>query len=374
MVKALRVLIIDDEPELRQALRATLEEDGDWEVEDHDFAGLESALARFRPDLIVLDLVEGWPPTDEDTGNASFDKIRDAWFCPVVVYSAYPDQQHFEHPLVDTVTKGAGTENVVRDRLAGFVPEATLIRSVHQDFDGRIREALRDSVPLLRRQIGTVAEDDNTVLVRAVRRLVAARVDDVASGDGLLRAWERFVVPPLGEHLLTADLLRCPGADWTEQSAFRLVLTPSCDLVPQGGRRPRAERVLVAPCEPLHKIGKIELAPGTALSNKKRESLQTILTEGMADNLLPIPRFQGHIPSMVANLKRLDLVEWREPVDAEGRWEVTGFERVASTDSPFRELVVWAFLRVSGRPGVPRLDVAGWLDDINEELKGLAQP
>ena len=372
---ALKILIIDDERDVRQTLRDTLEEEGVWEVEDRDFSGLESALARFRPDLIVLDLVEGEPPTDEDRGTASFDRVRDAWFCPVVVYSAYPDRQDFEHPLVERVAKGAGTEEEVRDRLERLAREATLIRSVHQDFDGRIREALRDSVPFLRTQIDTdTEEDDNTTLARAVRRLVAARVDEVASGGSMLKAWERFVVPPLGKHLLTADLLKSAGAAWTDQSAFRLVLTPSCDLVPHGDTRPRAERILVATCEPLRKLGKIKLVSDTPLSGGKKQGLQPLLTEGMADNLLPIPRFQGHVPLMAANLKRLDLIEWDKPVDARGIWEAIGFDRVASTDSPFRELVVWAYLRVTGRPGVPALDVDGWIGDINQELTGPGQP
>ena len=120
-------------------------------------------------------------------------------------------------------------------QLKEFAPLALMIRSVHEDFDGRIREALRDSVRTLRSQIGVGGNGlVNSILRRAVRRLVAAQVDAGASANGKLEPWERFVIPPLGEHLLTADVLRKVNAEWRAEDAFRLVLTPSCDLVRWG--------------------------------------------------------------------------------------------------------------------------------------------
>ena len=153
----MRVLIIDDKPPVRQILLDTLEEDGpEWEAIDQDFDGLGRALARFRPDLLVLDLVQGQGASGQPTGNEAFDEIRRRWFCSVVVYSAFPDEQDFEHPLVKTVTKGEGSEFRVLERLKGFVPHAEMIRCVHRDFDARIREALRDSVEALRRRLEAV--------------------------------------------------------------------------------------------------------------------------------------------------------------------------------------------------------------------------
>lgn len=375
----MRVLIIDDKPDLRQALRETLEELDGWEVEDQGFEAVEEALLRFRPDMVVLDLMRGEPPEGESTGNTSFDQIRETWFCPVVVYSAFP-QQHgfddpdFEHPLVTRIVKGGDSDIQVRNSLGQFVPDAEMIRSVHEDFDARVRGALRDSVHALRSQSG--ASDDgleDSALRRAVRRLVAARVDIEGSGDYKLRAWERMVVPPLGDHLLTADLLRRREADWTDGDSFCLVLTPSCDLVGVGSRTPGVDRVLVARCEPLRKLGKITLSLGNPLSQNQRNSLQSMLTEGMVGERLVVPEFRGHSPHMAANLKRLELVDankidlrWKQD---EGDADGPEFVRVASTDSPFRELVVWAYLRVTGRPGVPEIDVDGWLDDISEHLE-----
>ena len=63
---AVRILVIDDEARVRSALESELEEDkgpGEdgtvWEVRGQGFDGVKDALVRFRPDMVILDLVEG---------------------------------------------------------------------------------------------------------------------------------------------------------------------------------------------------------------------------------------------------------------------------------------------------------------------------
>lgn len=110
----MKVLIIDDDEAVRHSLRITIEEGG-WEIEDQGFDGLDETLGSFRPDAVVLDLVKGDVTDEPDAGNRSFDQIRDRWFCPVVVWSAFEEHQEFEHPLVERVSKGKDTDvEVVR--------------------------------------------------------------------------------------------------------------------------------------------------------------------------------------------------------------------------------------------------------------------
>ena len=382
MNAALRVLLIDDEERVRTALHSELEErealvegELEWEVRSQGFDDVETALVRFRPDMVVLDLVEGQIPNDSDSGNPSFEKIRNIWFCPVVVYTGFAARRTFEeHPQVVQVTKGRNSDAQVLAHLREFVPVARMIRSVHEDFDGRIREALRDSVDALGKQVaGVDAQSWDPALARAVRRQVAARVDLAASTGTELRAWERFVVPPLGNDLLTADLLRRRRANWNDPKTFCLVLTPSCDMVTSGNRSPNVDQVLVAWCEPLKKLGRVDLVSGRRLNSRQRESIRSILTEGIAGHRLIIPSFEGYVPPMAADLKHLELIAWSRidlqldstNDDAQG----PGFVRVASTDSPFREMVSWAYLRVTGRPGMPGIDIDGWVDEISEYLE-----
>ena len=379
MNRALRVLLIDDEASVRTVVESALEEDegpvgdgSEWVVRGQGFDGVDDALTGFRPDMVVLDLVEGEISDERNSGNRSFDRIRDVWFCPVVVYTGFAEKRAFEeHPLVVLVPKGVSSEEKVLVELHKFVPVARMIRSVHDDFDARIREALRDSVDALERQIRVRNEPHEAVLSRAVRRQVAARVDLAASTAADLRAWERFLVPPLGRDLLTADLLRRRDAEWNDPEAFCIVLTPSCDLVSSGDRTPKVPRVLVAWCEPLRQLGKMQLEPGKPLSQGQRNSLHPILTEGMLDRHLIVPEFRGHVPLMAANLKRLELVEWKRiDLRRNGRHaEGAELVRAASTDSPFREMAVWAYLKVTGRPGMPDTDIERWLGEISGHLE-----
>lgn len=174
----------------------------------------------------------------------------------------------------------------------------------------------------------------------------------------------------MGDHLLTADILRESGAEWNSEESFQVVLTPSCDLAPGKSDRPKAHRVLVACCERIDRFGKVGPKPGRPLSRKNRDEIGRFLNEGIANGLLPIPPLRGQVPIMVANLKRLELIEWEDIqlTISEGEPSST-FQRVASTDSPFREMVVWAYLRVTGRPGVPMVDIGQWLDDISDHFR-----
>ena len=273
--------------------------------------------------------------------------------------------------MVVLVTKGVRSEERVLAELRNFKPVARMIRSVHEDFDARIREALRDSVDALERQIAPIDGAGEGILSRAVRRQVAARVDLAASAGNALHAWERFLVPPLGNDLLTADLLRRRDAEWSDPGVFCMVLSPSCDLVSSGDRTPKVDRVLVAWCEPLRKLGKVDLNAGKPLTQNQRNFLQPILTEGMLGRHFVVPEFRGHVPLMAANLKRLELVEWERIDLRRNGWDAEGPElvRVASTDSPFREMAVWAYLKVTGRPGMPDTDIERWLGEISSHLE-----
>ncbi len=326
--------------------------------------------------MMVLDIVEGEASDNSQaTGTTWFNRVRETWFCPVVVYSAFPDRWNFpQHPFVEEIKKGADTDEKVLAKLEEFAPTAKAIRAVHQDFDARVREALRDSVHALNGQIEASAAEQarGLTLVRVVRRIVAARVDVGAAGDARLHPWERYVIPPLGPHLLTADLLMRTDAEWRDADAFRLVLTPSCDLVPRGAST-NVGRILVARCERLNKLGNIELKYGEDLPSKQQGKLRPLLTEGMAGSRVPIPEFENHLPLMAADLKKLELLKWSQvqlrPTDEASCSQDPLYRRVASTDSPFREMVTWAYVRVAGRPGIPEIDVDRWIEDISSHLK-----
>lgn len=81
-----RVLVVDDEPQIRRFLRASLPPQGYECVEAEDATGALAAYKRERPDAIILDL--GLPGKD---GFEVIQSIRKHALTPIVVLSARAD-------------------------------------------------------------------------------------------------------------------------------------------------------------------------------------------------------------------------------------------------------------------------------------------
>ncbi|MBL8699360.1 MAG: response regulator [Alphaproteobacteria bacterium] len=77
-----RILVIDDEPQLRRLLRVALEAEGDQVLEAATAREGIAAVAHDRPDAVLLDL--GLPDVD---GHAVLRRIREFSAVPVVVLS-----------------------------------------------------------------------------------------------------------------------------------------------------------------------------------------------------------------------------------------------------------------------------------------------
>ena len=86
MNKLPRVLIVDDEPQIRRFLRTSLPPHGYDCVEAEDAAGALAAAAKEKPDAIILDL--GLPDKE---GFAVIQEIRKSALTPIVVLSARGD-------------------------------------------------------------------------------------------------------------------------------------------------------------------------------------------------------------------------------------------------------------------------------------------
>lgn len=86
MRKLPRILIVDDEPQIRRLLRTSLPPHGYECVEAADAAGAIALARKERPDAILLDL--GLPDGD---GFAVIAEIRKAALTPIVVLSARGD-------------------------------------------------------------------------------------------------------------------------------------------------------------------------------------------------------------------------------------------------------------------------------------------
>jgi len=199
---------------------------------------------------------------------------------------------------------------------------------------------------------------DAAQLVHAARRRVAASMDEKTATEGRsLFSWEQYLVPAFGEDPLTGDLIRRRGAAWNDSDAYRLILSPSCDLVI--GRNESS--VLVAKCSSPDDM-KQNLQLGGNAERAADRVRTSVLTQGYWNGFLPLPEFPNRVPLLVASLKDLEVIPYVEIRTPGG--EQPEYERVASIDSPFREQIAWAFLSTVARPAMPDRDLTTWARDI----------
>lgn len=365
-----KILIVDDEEGIIEVLKEVIMDaiKGVTCLAEQNFDQAVARIQSERPDAVVLDLLESPSTALNPPGQPTWRSIwEQGRFCPVVIYTAFDGQldppEPENHPFVKRVTKGSGTETEVVAHLQSFLPLIASIESVHREIDLVLQRVLRDTAGA-----AVIRGTDATHLVHAARRRVAALMDEETADEGRqLFAWEQYLIPALGNDPLTGDVIRRYGVPWNDPGAYRLVLSPSCDMV-EGRNEPS---VLVAKCAPVATVANRFSLPKKA--DKAAERLcKQVLTQGHWNGLLPLPAFPDRIPVMVANLKDLEVMPYTsiKPLK-EGPPE---FERVASIDSPFREQVSWAFLSTVARPGMPERNLSEWASEIMADIMQTQTP
>jgi hypothetical protein len=255
------------------------------------------------------------------------------------------------------VQKGAGSEARVVSHVERFLPHVEALNAVQKDIREHVNRELQNLAVLVFGEFET-SEARRAVFTRAARRRVAAMMDDPIADP--IASWEQYLYPPAGSDLLAGDVIRRTAGNEKDEKDYRIVLTPSCDLVSKWGRHPKVEKVLVASCTSVSAIlADIDAHPTTKPSRLK-EKIKSFLTRGFGQSCLVLPELPGVLPAMTANLKTLELIEISR-IGNDGKSE---YCRVVSVDSPFREMITWAYVQVTGRPGLPRRDFDAWADKL----------
>ena len=363
------VLIFDDDQPLAETIKEAIEQgiQGSACIIEIDFGKSTERIKDVRPDAIVLDLMKG-QQSSELPGEKAWKDVWDATFCPIVIYTGWEGDIQptvpTNHPFVKLIAKGGGTLAAVVDALNGFAPAVESVNKLREEVDKVIHKVLRDTAG-----DGHIPLDNADHLLHAGRRRIAASMDDsTITGNRAMASWEQYLIPAMGESPLTADVIRKRDGQWDDPTAYRLVLTPSCDLV-----KGRSEPTLYAACcEGTARLAK-KLSLSLAVSKLDKDADAVIakaLTAGAFAGFLPLPAFPSRLPVMVANLKGLEVIKWESvgPIDS----TTHDFVRVASIDSPFREQVAWAYLTTAARPGMPDRDLKPWAEEIVKAASPLA--
>ena len=362
----LKVMFVeDDEDAIRPIKRLIREEEPEIELYLFGFDEAESNIRSLRPDIVVLDLWEGPLSENVNTGSEHLGFIWNQQFCPVIIHSASPDKRpEYSNSFVEVITKGQNSPEQVLNAIRDFLPHVQALNGAEEHIRNSLSIVMRDVAPSSFEFHTNVEERDEAIL-RAGRRRLAALMDEISAEGRKLVSWEQYICPPISKNVLLGDVLRKSDGKCNDPASFRVVLTPSCDLVID--RNSKVSHVLVAKCRST-KSG-FDLTSWKGISTRKLEERlrDTVLSRGYFETIVPLPELQGRIPTMMANLRELELI----PLDDIGLTDKQ-FLRIASLDSPFRELVSWAYIQVSGRPGVPDRDLESWSVEIMEAYRNEA--
>ncbi len=358
----MRVLFIEDEEESVAVVVDDLKENNhETKVEDFEF-GLDRILD-YSPDIVVLDLAQyGNSAESKAPGAGVYHEIWERCFCPIIIYSAYPellaDLKEKPHPFVTLVKKGKDSPTEFAQAINRFEPHVELLRETQSRVRAELSIALREVAPFSFGHFGTDAEGCRQSVIRSARRRLAAAMDEYVQHIELLKSWEQYIYPPVSSSPCLGDVYQRAGCPADDAESFIVILTPSCDLVCNGTRKAKVAQVLAANCVNIESGLKC-LNQHDARADKLQKFLQVnVLSHGFSKEIVPIPELSGRIPEMFLNLKSLLLVDLNELSNQDH------FRRIASIDSPFRELISWAYLQTAARPGLPERDFDDWSKSI----------
>jgi hypothetical protein len=94
---------------------------------------------------------------------------------------------------------------------------------------------------------------------------------------------------------------------------------------------------------------------------KKTEISRKLLTTSSPERYIIFYELINIIPHMACDLKSIETIKF----DSIGKGK--DYERILSIDSPFRESLIWSFLQINGRPGLPDRDIDIWINDIKNK-------
>ena len=349
----IRILFIEDEQSsIAPVLDSVKAEISDTLTQVADFELAESEVRSFRPDIVVLDLARGNPSDGDYAGLGAYNFVWNNRFCPIVVYSALPEQFFGpEHDFVKKVKKGSGSVQRVLAAIQDFLPHVQALESTEEEIRQRLSEAMREVAPRAFQTFTDPVEREE-VIVRAGRRRVAAMMDTPIVEGKTLASWECYIYPPVLNDTLLGDVLMEKDGDKEVPSSFRVVLTPSCDMA-----QAKVSEILVAKCCPMKQALK---AIGLNENTNANTIKDRLLRNGYAQTVIPFPPLPDIIPTMAADLRDLELI----PTGDVG--ENKRFQRKASVDSPFREMVAWAYMQTACRPGLPERDLDRWAQAVRD--------
>jgi len=361
----MNILHIEDDEKQQQRVKNGLEEFKPF-IKFCTFDNYHEYLSFYNNDLIILDIRKG-QVGDEEPGYTIIDEIWKTSFCPIIVFSAianeiYPNE-HSENYFIKKVEKGSGDIKRLIDTVKELSSYVERKNETLKLLNFHISETYKEAFPSVINNLNDPnAEDIQDIFTRLIRRRIAAALDESVDFSPI-KSWEIYLLPPINKQLLAADVLYKNGEDKNKAESFKVVLSPSCDLQRDDTKdRKPLERVLVVSCISIKQYLSIKKLSKDTPQEKFHEDLPKVLSNTSSERFIPLPGLKGFIPNMACDFKNLEMIAY----DKIG--EDKEYLKIASIDSPFREAIIWAYMQINCRPGLPDRNFDLWTQQIWQEI------
>lgn len=386
-----RILLVEDETEVLKRMARSLHDRLGSEIELVQELDFDVALERLKHehfDVVVLDVRKGDPQSsilneDVEAGILCFRAIRSRRFIPVIFHTGLPSAvRELESPVVRVIGK-SGHPSELADAVEALVKSGlpsvgmAMFRHVERiqreymwDFGAKAWERHgkgrpEDFVHLLARRLAL--SFDGAGVQDLLREIVGGPSDSAPDGSGLPHLMElesatglhpvrMYIMPPLRSDVHSmGDLYAEPnGAVW-------LLLTPSCDLVCEGGRAAKVNEVVVSRCWLLSEQDEYKEWRKIGSSKSKENLLRNLLKNRREGKGIQAERY-FFLPGM---FELPDLVVDFTTIRGISLEEISKMNHLASLDAPFAASLLATFQRYFGRFGTADLD----LDVVFRKLK-----
>lgn len=356
-----KILIIDDgnvEAEI------TFLKDNGFYCNSHNFDDIERTLKKEKPDFVILDYKRD---REELAGKRWFDYIWTTKIFPILFYTAFYEELEeylkrdgfINHPLIYLIKKGSGAGKNLLEHLNQAEGIIDILDSCKKDFldnfDKSRHETLKTTIAFFDKK--SFIENPSRIKELIIRRL-ARSLDQIIKEP--IEPFEMYIFPPVNDSLLVGDILMHIASN-----EFFVILTPSCDMVLN---RDHNDKIHICKLEQCKNMVDQSGLKDCKDPNKFIESIKSgILNGGFKGKNFPLPPLIKYFktPKSV-NLTNCSYIDINDIQNSQNSDNKKPYQRIASLDNPFRETLVWAYMTINCRPGLPERNLDSWGKSIFE--------
>jgi len=360
----LKTLIIDDDS---KNLNATIKQliNAGHICKIMGFEKMEEVLIDHHYDVIILDYKQGML----SLGKEWFDFIWSTNFCPIIFHSAFAEEievtlKEFgfdNHPLIKIVVKGPSSYKYLLENLAYAEKVINVLKEFEDDLKENLISIKQDTIKYTIEFLSFEnQEEDLSKIGYLLKRRLANYLEQINQTQ--YEPFEMYIYPPVNGSLLVADIIKEKS-----NNKYFIILTPSCDMAERANTTNKIHLASIESSEIIFKVTSL-------IGSNNREKVTTeikkrIFNQGYLNGVVPLPELPNHFDkTMAINLRNCVYID-RNEIDLDYNVDDNSkkFTRVASLNSPYRELVVWAFMSLSCRPGLPERNLSPWANSLFDE-------